>query len=466
MSSLVERAEAERDPGIRPVPVQHRTLSTFDLAILWGDLGIGLLVLVTGALLVPGLGFAAAMAAVVIGSVVGVLLLALAGVAGADQGLPTMVLLRPSLGVRGSWLPSLVQALQMVGWTAVELWAMSYVADLVIRRVFGFSARPAWLLLAALLCTTLALWGPIGVTRIWMERFGAWLIVGITSAVTVMLLVQGGLSTALRAPATGGFPTFGAALDLVIAMPISWLPLVADYNRFAGGARAAFRGTFVGYLVANIWLYGLGALLVLGAGAQPSPAGIATGILAIAGGTIAGLCFLVGLLVGETDEAFANIYSGAVALQNVFPRLPQRVGSIGIAVAGTFLAASFTMERYESFLFLLGSLFVPLFGILAADYFFRNRRHIAVDDLYRNKGRYWFSKGVRLQALVPWLAGIAVYHWIIPTGPAWWVGAMESLGPPLSESFPLLSASLPSFAVAFLITLSLPRLSSGEDNER
>jgi nucleobase:cation symporter-1, NCS1 family len=461
MSSFAPRADVAREPGIRPVPVELRTLSGFDLAILWGDLGIGLLVLVTGALLVPGLGFPTAMVAVVLGSIIGVALLALAGVAGADHGLPAMVLFRSSLGVRGSWVPSVIQVLQMVGWTAVELWAMSYVADLVIERLFGFSARPLWLVLAALLCTTLALWGPVGVTRVWMERFGAWLILGIVALVSVMVLVQGGLTSALRTPAAGGFPTFGAALDLVIAMPVSWLPLVADYNRYAARPRGAFFGTFIGYLVANVWLYGLGALLVLEAGAEPSPAGIATGILAIAGGTVAGLSFLAGLLVGETDEAFANIYSGAVALQNVFPSIPRRPASIGIAATGTLLAAYFTMDRYESFLFLLGSVFVPLFGVLAADYFFHGRRHIAVDELYGRRGRYWFSSGVRLTALIPWLAGIVVYHWVLPTGPSWWVGAIESLGTPLAERLPFLSASLPSFAVAFLIALALPRLSFG-----
>ena len=101
--------------GIEPVPPSQRKLTGLDMAVLWGDLGIGLLVLVTGALLVPGLGFGAAMAAVILGSVVGVSLLALGAAAGADHGVPTMVLLRPVVGVRGSWLPSTLNALQLVG---------------------------------------------------------------------------------------------------------------------------------------------------------------------------------------------------------------------------------------------------------------------------------------------------------------------------------------------------------------
>ncbi|MDQ3953882.1 MAG: cytosine permease [Actinomycetota bacterium] len=456
MSTLTERLDAAGDWGLDPVPPERRTLSAFDLAVLWGDLGVGLLVLVTGALLVPGLGFGAAAAAVVLGSVIGVALLALAGAAGAEHGVTSMVLLRPVLGVRGSWIPSALNALQLVGWTAVELWAMSYVADLVSRRVFGWSSQPLWLAIAAVVCTGLALWGPLGVTRVWMKRFAAWVVIAICAAVTIAVLTTDGLGEAVGRGGTGGFPTFGLALDLVIAMPVSWLPLVADYTRFGRGPRAAFAGTFGGYLVANVWLYLLGALLVLGPGAEPSPAGIATGVLAVAGGSLAGILFLAGLLAGETDEAFADVYSGALSLRNIWPRLSRTTATIGIAAVSSALAAWLTMERYESFLFLLGSVFVPLFGILVADHFFNRRRSVVVADLYARDGRYWFSGGVRLAALPCWIAGFVAYHWIAPTGPGWWLEWTQGVvGTPLSARWPWLSASVASFLVAFVAALAL-----------
>jgi putative hydroxymethylpyrimidine transporter CytX len=454
VETLLERVEVTRDWGIEPVPPSQRKLSGLDMAVLWGDLGIGLLVLVTGGLLVPGLGFGAAMIAVILGSIVGVTLLAMGAAAGAGVGVPTMVLLRPVLGVRGSWLPTALNALQLVGWTAVELWAMSFVADLVAARVFGFSERGVWLAIATIACTALALWGPVGVTRVWMERFGAWVITGISVAVTFLVLTSEGIGSAVSSSGAGGFPTFGPALDLVIAMPISWWPLVADYARFADRPRSAFLGTFGGYLVANVWLYALGALLVLTAGADPSPAGIAAGVLAIAGGSIAGILFLVGLLVGETDEAFADMYSGAVALQNIAPRVPYRLLVVAIATIGAALAASLTMERYEVFLFLIGSVFVPLFGVLAADHFVLRRGHVEARDLYRSSGAYWYTGGIRIGSLVAWLLGALVYHWIVPTGPTWWTdwvrGIVET---PLSERFTWLGASIPSFLVAFAVAL-------------
>ena len=291
-------------------------------------------------------------------------------------------------------------------------------------------------------------------TRVWMERFGAWVITGISIAVTLLVLTNDGIGQALSSSGTGGFPTFGPALDLVIAMPISWWPLVADYARFANRPRSAFLGTFGGYLVANVWLYALGALLVLTAGADPSPAGIAAGVLAIAGGSIAGVLFLVGLLVGETDEAFANMYSGAVALQNIAPRVPYRVLVVAIAAIGATLAAFLTMERYEVFLFLIGSVFVPLFGVLAADHFIVRRGVIETRDLYRRGGGYWYTGGIRIGSVVAWFLGVLVYHWIVPTGPAAWIDWVRGLiGTPLSERFTWLGASIPSFLVAFAVAL-------------
>lgn len=452
MTSVAEPVAPSKEWGVEPVPPERRALSGFDLAILWGDLGVGLLVLVTGGLLVPALSFSTALAAIVVGSIIGSTALGVTAAIGARRGVPTMALFRPLLGVRGSWIPSVLNFAQLVGWTAVELWAMSLVADIVSREVLGWSVRYLWLGIFAVLCTALALWGPVGVTRAYLKSFGAWVVVTICVALTFFLLVDADVRASLSAPGTGGWPTFGLAVDLVIAMPISWLPLVADYSRFGLRARSSGLGTGLGYLVANIWLYTLGAMVVLGAGGTAEPAGIALGVLAIAGGTVAGLLFLVGLLVGETDEAFADIYSGAVSLQNVWPRASRGVLTVVIAAIATGLAATFTMQLYENFLFLIGSVFIPLFGVLVA-------LHLGSVDGWRS--------GVRGVAVFSWLVGFLAYHWISPSGPDWWLDLSASLfGTPLSERWGWLGASVPSFVTAATLSWLLARLSSRRPTEQ
>src|ERR1700675_2893167 len=153
--------------GIRPVPGALKKLRTLDLAVLWGDLSIGLLVLASGALLVPGLGLPRALLAIVIGTLVGCVPLALVGAAGSREGVPGMVLFRPVLGRRGSYLPSAINLVQLVGWTAFELWAMARVANAVSRNLFHLDAYMLWLILVAIVCTALALAGPIFAVRRW-----------------------------------------------------------------------------------------------------------------------------------------------------------------------------------------------------------------------------------------------------------------------------------------------------------
>jgi len=455
MSRLNERLERalEREApswGIRPVPADRRRLSGLDLAVLWGDLSVGLLVMVTGALLVPSLGLRTALLAILVGSAIGCLPLALVGLAGEREGVPSMVLFRPVLGLRGSFLPSALNLLQLVGWTAVEFWAMGQVANVASKRLFGLDASRFWLASVAVICTLLAVGGPILVVRRWLERFGIYLLVGSALWITARVLASGDLGVIWGTPGRGGLP-FWLAVDLVVVMPISWLPLVADYNRFARAGGGGFAGTYWGYLAGNAWFYALGALLVLAVGAGADVFGIGTAIATTAGGGVV----LIALLVGESDNAFADIYSAAVSTQNVVPSFPQRVLIAAVGAVGFLLALSFSMDRYELFLLLIGSVFVPLAAVFMADYFVHHRGRYGEDALFS-------PTGVRVRALVSWAVGFLLYHWSAPTGPQGWIDAMRTLFRDwLHLPFPLfdsaLGASIPSFAATFALSLVVLR---------
>jgi nucleobase:cation symporter-1, NCS1 family len=433
--------------GIDPIPDVHRKLSGLDLAVLWGDLGVGVLVMATGALLVApadqfgfGLSLPAATAAILLGSAIGGILLGLGGVIGTQEARPTMALLRPVLGTRGSWIPSLLNVAQLTGWTAVELWAMARIASVLGERLLAFSGFGFWLALFTVLTLSLTLWGPLGVVRTWMEKFGAWAVIAIGLAITLAILNQPDLGAVWTRGGARGVSLFGLPLDLVIAIPVSWIPLVADYNRFSKSRAGSFWGTSIGFGVANAWFYALGAVVLLQApGVMASPEGIALGILSLAGVTVTGTAFLVGLVVGETDEAFADVYSGAVSLRNILPSVDNRILVVSITLAGALLAARFTMLAYELFLFLLGSVFVPLLGVWFADYFIL-------------KNSWTPAKPIRWESIIGWVAGFGVYHWIAPTPLSWWTEVVSSFfGSALSERLPWLGASLPSFSVAFLL---------------
>ncbi len=404
--------------GIEPVPARFRVLGFFDYFVLWADLGVGLLVLLAGTQLVPGLGLPEALAAIVLGTAAGNVMLGLAGVIGSEHSIPSMVSLRPSFGRRGSYLPSLLNVVQLVGWGAFEIVIMAQASSRLSGPILGHSSYAAWAIGWAAIVILLALGGPLVVVRQWLEKVGIWLVLLTISWMSVYAVTHGDLGSIWSRPGDGSLG-FAQAIDLVVAMPISWLPLVADLNRFARDSRTSFAGTVAGFAVANVLCYSLGALLIL---VLPSTDLIGS-ILTVAFGG-AGLALLLG---DETDNAFADVYSSAISIKNVFPGLPTR--AVVAAVGGACLAIALTVDlaSYQGFLYLVGSLFTPLFGVLFADYFVLRRRRYSAAELYPDDGRWGHGWSVNPVALIAWAAGVGAYL-AETTFVGWLGGTLPSLG--------------------------------------
>lgn len=395
------------DWGVRPVPLERRRLRPFDLAVLWGDLAVSLLVMVAGALLVPALGTKDALLAIVVGNVLGAVLLALAGMVGSSTGVPTMVALRPALGIRGSYLASGLNILQLIGWAGLEIIVMAQAARSLSDHYTGFSGYYFWLAFFGVVGTVMAVGGPIVVVRQWLQKFGVWVVIAASVWLTFHLFDAYDVSEIWRRSGEGGFPNFWQGVDLVIALPVSWLPLVCDYNRFARRPLTGGIGTYVGYIIANIWFFSLGMLYVQALATDPGGFvdALVTMLLPLAAGWLA----LIVLLVGETDEAFADIYSTAVSIQNLLSKMKLAVLAVAVGLVSVLAAVSLDLMSYENFLLLIGGAFVPVFGIFLADYFLVRRRGYEIDELYRESGSYWYGLGVSPLALGVWLAGFLLY---------------------------------------------------------
>ena len=150
--------ESARTWGVTPVPERLRTLSLGDLTLLWGNLGVSLLVIVAGTYLAP-LGLREGMLAILVGGVLGCALLGFAGYIGSERRVPGMVLMREPLGVRGSYAPTVLNVLQNLGWATFELIVIAAAANALADSVFGFRERWVWVLVFGavwLACTLLA----------------------------------------------------------------------------------------------------------------------------------------------------------------------------------------------------------------------------------------------------------------------------------------------------------------------
>ncbi len=422
--------------GIEPVPERLRVLGGLDTFLLWANLSISLLVIVAGALLVPALSLKAALLAIVVGALAGNLMLGLAGMIGADARVPGMVLLRAPLGHRGSYLPTIVNVAQNVGWSIFELVVISTAAAALSDRVFGFRERWLWAVVFGFVSVGLALLGPIGFVRRYLRKFAVWAVLLSLGYLTWWALDKSHLHAYWSAHGKGGFPSFGQGVDLVISSVISWTPLAADYTRFSKDRRSAFWGTGVGYFIPTVWMFGLGALLLLSRGISDAAALPA----AVAAGTVLGVIALFAVTVDESDEAFADIYSTAVSIQNVLPEAPQRVLIALVATGATVGAALIDLRSYSSFLYLLGSVFVPLFGVLLADWLLAGA-HYTRADLFE-------APAVRVEQIAAWLVGFGLYQWLSPVGPHWWTSLVDHTHP----GYVSFTASLPSFVAAFALS--------------
>src|SRR5437764_6431598 len=403
--------------GIEPVPERLRVLSFFDSLLLWGNLSVSLLVIVIGALLVPALSLRDALLAIVVGAIVGNVLLGLAAMIGADGRVPGMVLLRAPLGKRGSYGPTALNVAQNVGWSTFELIIIATAAAALSKHIFHWEGKWLWTIAFGVLSWGLGMMGPIGFVGRYLRKIASWALLFSMAYLTYWAISKSHLHAFWARPGTGGFPTFGEAVDLVIGSVVSWTPLAADYTRFSRSRKGAAWGAGLGYFVPTIWCIGLGILIVLARGvsdAQSLPTAVAA-----AGGVA--FVALAAITIDESEKAFADIYSTAVSIQNLVPRVPQRLLITLVSAAATGLALALDLGNYQDFLYLLGSFFVPLFGVLLADWLAAGGRY-SVDDVFG-------APAVRVEQVAAWLVGFGLYQWLSPVGPSWWTDLVSHTHP-------------------------------------
>ena len=418
---MTANASSASNLALHPVTAQERVFNGWHLASLWFSLGVGLLVMQVGAYLMPALSTQQALMAIVGGSVVGAGLLAWVGKIGCDTGLSSAALIHHVYGRHFAKLPVLLNIVQLLGWGAFELVVMRESTVAIGRQAGGMQAA-YWPWLATLL------WGGLLVALMTgsMVRLVRQLISRIALPLVVLSLlwlswqfvgmaVQQGLPALWSRPGAGGMGVM-PALDLVVAMPISWLPLVADYARYGRNGRSALAGTWIGFGIANIWCYALGVLVAL---VLPSTDLVAALLLA-QGGLIA----LSLVLLDEVDNAYGDAYSGAVSAHSLLPRWGVRGWGIAMAVASTALAVVLPMHSLEPFLLILSSIFVPLFGVILG--------RLSWGGYQPGNAQ----AAVHLLPLALWLGGIALYH-----GLAAWAPQAGSALPTLALTFVLAFAT-------------------------
>ncbi|MBB5912652.1 putative hydroxymethylpyrimidine transporter CytX [Nocardia transvalensis] len=411
-----------------------RSLSFWDQTAFWANLGVSLIGF-TGAVYVlqpaghPQLPIAGALLATVLGTLLGTGMVAAAGAVGARTGAPAMANFRGLFGTRLSYLPTLANIVQCVGWGVFELTVISGgVRVLTHDRV----SHAVVILAAGALCTVMAIW-PLSVLHI-LRKYVT-VAVAISMLYFTVQLLRHPLPPVPGTSWSGFFP----GVDTALAVAVSFVPLAADYTRHARSARAATGATMLGYSVAQTWCYLLGVVALIQVGGDPDR------IFDTFLGVAAGWLFFAVLVLRESDQSFANVYSTAMSLQNFLPRVDRRLLAAGVGALATVLALGVRdFTGFSNFLLLIGSVFVPLCAVLVVDFCW-------------GRGRFGWdlseSAPARPLMLLPWLLGFAVYQLFNPGSVEWWARLWTAVQNALGvHPGWWSSASLFAFAAAGLAT--------------
>jgi nucleobase:cation symporter-1, NCS1 family len=404
-TSTAETSErATREAPLTLTTEPPRPLGLGDQLALWGNLGISLFGPLTGALIATTAGsLGLALAAIIVGCALGASLLGASAVMGATTGAPSMVTLRGLVGRRGSVLPTLLNIAQNIGWATMEIIVISTAAVAIV----GEAWRWPFVILAGAAATAMAI-RPLGSVRL-LRKIMVWLVLAASIFLFVQVLLQPRQSIPQES-VLGFWP----AVDLAIAGVISYAALAADYSRHSRTRKAAFWGASLGYGLAAIAYYTLGVFAVLNLGASD----VITALVTLPAGAIA----IAILLVDEVDEAFANVYSTTMSVHNIIPKLDRRIIALTIGVTATLLAGLLDFSQYQSFLFLIGSVFVPLYAVAAVDFFLVSRQSWDVSTTSR----------LRIAPVIAWACGFIAYQLVYPgTVPGWadfWTSIAQRIG--------------------------------------
>lgn len=437
MTATVE-SRATGEVGLTLEEPPPKVLGWLDQFGLWGNLGVTLLAPVGAVfVLIPGgasrLSFLAAALAVVVGTLIGALMIGAAAVPGVQTGAPAMVLMRGLFGRRLSYLPTLINMVQLLGWTVFEIVVISSAA----KQLFPWHGhRWPYVLVAGVLTAAMTI-RPLGAVRI-LRRYALGAVVVTTTYLFIELLRHQHASLT-----HGSWSGFWAAADVAVAVAVSWAPLAADYTRHAVSSKSAFGGAVLGYSVTQIAGYLLG-LVALATVVRASDVNLQHDIFAAFIAVPVGWLAFGVLVVRELDESFADGYSAVVSLQNVWPRVDRRIFTVVVCGLATLGALWLNIAAYVNFLYLLASVLVPLVAVFLVDYF--GTRRLRPWDVSA-------SSPVRPLMLGPWFVGFVVYQLLNPGYIGWWERMWHHVDRGLGVTVQTwMSASVFSFVVAAALT--------------
>lgn len=350
--------------------------SLFENGLIWFGAGVSIAEILTGTYFAE-LGFKQAIAAIIIGHIIGCVMLFLSGVIGGRQRLSAMESVKGSFGNFGGKFFAVMNIIQLVGWTAIMIYDGALAAG-------GVLSAGHWLW-CAVIGALIVLWIMVGISELGKINTIAMAGLFILTIILCFVIFSGGNPVAQQ---SGEGMSFGAAVELAVAMPLSWLPLISDYTREAKEPVKASAVSAVVYGLISCWMYIIGMSAALFTGESDISL-----IMLKAGLGVLGLIIVIFSTVTTT---FLDAYSAGISCESVSKKLNGKYMAIAVSVIGTIAAILFPMDDITDFLYLIGSVFAPMIAIQIADYFVLHKQVKSVGEAVRN--------------IVVWAVGFALYR--------------------------------------------------------
>lgn len=352
-----------------------KKMTAFQSALVWFGAGVSIAEILAGTYFAP-LGFAKGMLAIITGHVIGGLMMFFAGLIGGRTQKSAMETVKLSFGQRGGVFFALLNVLQLIGWTAI----MIYDGSVSASEIFGAGA---WIF-ALLIGGLILVWVTVGLTSLGVINRIVMAALLILSIVLCCVIVRSGTPCVVSEDLS-----FGAAVELAVAMPLSWLPLIGDYTREAAKPVKATAVSVIVYSLISTWMY------MIGMGAATLTGESDIGKVMMAAGL--GIAALVIVVLSTVTTTFLDAWSAGISTETILPgKVSGRKIAILVTLVGTFCAMLFNMDDITSFLYLIGSVFAPMIAVQTADYFLLKRDH--------------FGEKLNASNMVIWAVGFVLYR--------------------------------------------------------
>lgn len=411
-SRLRDRLDQEADES----GATRGTLSLGRVLLIWLAANLVVTTMLTGTLFVPGISWTAAILMIVLGTLCGCLVLVATGNIGTRTGLATMALTRGSFGTYGSLLPVAANVIVLMGWSWVQAMLAGITVNYLVAEATGYSNPILFSALCQAVVVALAILGHEGLARV-----EPWLALAMLLA---MAWVFYRAFSELSPSAFAGIeadPSLGMtkvlALDVVISTAVSWTVLSADINRLAQDTRSGVVGSGIGYFTSTTLAMILGATAI-GYVVLRGDEVVAFDTPTIVSSFGVPLAVVIVLSVIATNTMV--VYGMATTVVGAQDRwrvrfLPAALVLGLVSILGT--AWQDLLYSFTDFLVMIGAFFVPVFAIMLVDYYVLKRGSYT-RDLLAPRGRYWYTGGVNIAAVVVWVIGAATSYYLTYTNPS------------------------------------------------